>query len=214
MSISAASPSSGLIESRAPRILGDMTTGTNGAYLMLSGRWHLPGPSRSALGLVTPGPQLSCWWRSMFPQVLELDPGEETGRGRILRLENRTWLPFGLLWHLRIESVEPEGFGFSAWGDVEGEGRWRLEPGLDGNDLLYDWRLRLNKPRPRWLAGLMRPLLARRLQRLFEEGERGLNRELRGDEPGAETPATSGLNVVPLLGAALLAILLLRRRRR
>jgi hypothetical protein len=126
-----------------------------------------------------------------------------------------------LRWHANVTRAErPTGFDFEAWGDLEGPGSWRFDQDGAWCDLIYDWRLRANKPAVRLLSPVLKPLLAANFRSLFDKGETSLRLELarrhasEAQRQGLPSPPPlTSVPVAPLLVGvgALVAFTLLRR---
>src|SRR5207244_468559 len=91
--------------------------------------------------------ELPRWWPSVYLDVEELEPGDEDGVGKLVRLFTKGWLPYTLRWTFRLtESRYPHGFSLEASGDFNGRGVWTLEQDGGWVDVTYDWRIRVDKP--------------------------------------------------------------------
>jgi predicted ester cyclase len=119
------------------------------------------------------------WWPSVYLDVQILEQGSSEGAGIVARLVTRGWLPYTLRWQLRVtEANPPHGFSIDAWGDLTGRGVWKLTP--EGGDVhvVYDWRVRADKPLLRHLSFLFKPLFAANHRWAMARGEESLKREI------------------------------------
>lgn len=136
-------------------------------------RWVVDGSPEEVSAVLEDPLQLPRWWPSVYLAVESIEGG--------FRLHTRGWLPYTLRWSFRITAARPpHGFSLRAWGDLEGEGEWRLS-GLDADrcEVLYDWSVAANKPLLRWLSPLLKPFFAANHRWAMEQGRISLELELR-----------------------------------
>ncbi len=50
------------------------------------------------------------WWPSVYLDVKVVEPGEESGLGRVVSLYTKGWLPYTLRWDFRVTEVRKDGF--------------------------------------------------------------------------------------------------------
>jgi hypothetical protein len=142
-------------------------------------RWRLPGTPEQVSDLLGDVDTLKRVWPSLYSGVEVLDPGEEHGLGKVLRLETRGHLPYTLRWSLRVvESRHPYGYSIEAWGDLVGRGVWTFEPDGDATRVTYDWRVRSEKLLLKLLSPLLKPVFKSNHDRVMADGEAGLRAEL------------------------------------
>jgi len=129
--------------------------------------------------------ELPRWWPSVYLAVKQLEPGDADGIGRVVELHTKGWLPYTLRWSFRVtESRRPHGFSLEAWGDFEGRGVWTFEQAGRYVDIVYDWRIRAEKPLLRYLSFLMKPIFSANHRWAMARGEESLRAEL-GRRAGA-----------------------------
>jgi hypothetical protein len=142
-------------------------------------RWRLPGTAEQISDLLGDTDTLIRIWPSLYSTATVLEPGDEHGVGKLLRIETKGHLPYTLRWSFRVtESRYPYGYSIDAWGDMVGSGVWTLEPDGDTTHVTYDWRVRTEKLLLKWLSPLLKPLFQANHDRVMAEGEVGLRREL------------------------------------
>jgi hypothetical protein len=188
--------------------------------------WRVLGTVDEVFDLISRSEDLPKWWPAAFLDALELEPGDEDGIGKVVRLETRGWLPYKLNWHLRvIERNPPHGFGFQVWGDFVGHGAWTFTESGAWTDVGFDWRVNVRKPLVRWLSFLVRPLFASNHRWAMAKGEESLRLALA--RAHAQDPALKAALMPPpgvasfplsaplwaLVGLVALAGLVLRARR-
>jgi hypothetical protein len=187
-------------------------------------RWRVLGTIDEVFGLVSRNEALATWWPAAIRDVLELEPGNEDGIGKVVRMETQGWLPYTLHWHIRVDEMDPpQGFAFNVWGDFEGRGAWSFAADDGWVDVGFDWHVQVKKPLVRYLSFLLKPLFASNHRWAMAKGEESLRLALARAHadpkarialppppghvsyPGAAFAAAGGV----LLGA----VLLLRRRK-
>ena len=142
-------------------------------------RWRLPGTPEQVSDLLDDSETMMRIWPSLYTRATVVEPGDEHGVGRVLKVETRGHLPYTLRWSYRVtESHRPNGYSIEAWGDMVGRGVWTLEPDGDSTRVTYDWRVRTEKLLLKWLSPLLKPLFKSNHDCVMADGERGLRAEL------------------------------------
>ncbi len=114
------------------------------------------------------------WWPSV-KQVTIVREGDEFGIGAVRRMKWSTALPYDLAFEMETIRIEPlsiiEG---RAYGELEGVGRWTLQPkGLKCN-VRYDWIVKVTKPWMIRLSFILKPVFSWNHAVVMERGRRGL----------------------------------------
>jgi len=189
--------------------------------------WRVPGTAREVSEILGDAADLPRWWPSVYLDVRVLEPGDENGIGKVVDLYTKGWLPYTLRWKFRVtESNPPRGFALVADGDFVGRGIWTLTQDGDMVDVVYDWKIRADKPLLRFFSFVMKPIFAANHRWAMARGEESLKLELarRHAATAAERAhihappgPTSASPFALLAGAGALALaagtLLARRRR-
>jgi hypothetical protein len=64
---------------------------------------------------------LPAWWPAVYLQVTEIEPRDEAGRGRVVDLWTKVWLPYTLRWRFRVTQADPpHTIALDASGDFAG----------------------------------------------------------------------------------------------
>ena len=156
--------------------------------------WRVKGNLEEVSEILEDALALPRWWPSVYLEVEELEAGDARGKGRVIALLTKGWLPYTLRWKFRItESRHPHGFSLRAFGDFEGTGRWTFTQDGEFVHIIYDWRIRADKPLLKALSFLLKPIfsanhrwaMARGLDSLVLELER---RRARTPEEAARVP--------------------------
>lgn len=172
--------------------------------------WRVKSTAEEISQILGNASDLVRWWPSVYLGVEELEPNDERGLGKTVRLYTKGWLPYTLRWQFRVtDNRHPHGFSLEAWGDFVGQGIWIFEPDGDWVDITYDWRIRADKPLLKYLSFLMKPIFSANHHWAMAKGEESLNLELarrRAATPQeraripAPPPPTSSLVLLPWLG--------------
>jgi len=149
-------------------------------------RWRLPGTVEQVSDVIGDTDTLIRVLPSLYSTAAVIEPGDEHGVGKTLRVETRGHLPYTLRWSFRVtESRQPYGYSIDAWGDMVGTGVWTFEPDGDATRVTYDWRVRTEKLLLNWLSPLLKPLFKSNHDRVMADGEAGIRRELERRRAGA-----------------------------
>jgi uncharacterized protein YndB with AHSA1/START domain len=142
-------------------------------------RWRIPASPEEVYEVIADGDSLARWWPAVYLEVKTLEPGEPGGVGRLTELWTKGFLPYTLRWRFRIvEARRPERLALEAMGDFVGRGVWTFAPRDAGTDVLFDWRLRAEKPLLRALSFLMKPVFSANHRWAMARGEESLRLEL------------------------------------
>jgi hypothetical protein len=139
-------------------------------------RWRVAGTIEEVSEILEDAVGLARWWPAVYLDVRVADEP----RGRVVSLVTSGWLPYTLRWQFRVtESRRPRGFSLEAWGDFVGRGDWTLIQAGEFADIVYDWRVRADKPLLRRLSFVLKPLFAANHRWAMARGEESLRLELR-----------------------------------
>jgi hypothetical protein len=153
--------------------------------------WRLEGTREEVADVLGDAAGLARWWPAVYLSVDKRDDGA-------VDLHTKGWLPYTLRWRFRVvESDPPRGFAIAAEGDFVGRGVWRFEQDGPHVNVIYDWRIRADKPLLRRLAFVMRPLFEANHRWAMARGEESLKLELArrraaSPEERARVPAPPG----------------------
>jgi|SRR5579884_2162918 len=189
--------------------------------------WYVPGTRQEVIEILSKPEDLPRWWPAVYLDVKVLEPGDERGVGKVVDVYTKGWLPYTLRWRFRTTEVNaPKTMTLVAEGDFVGRGIWTLAQDDDHVHVIYDWRIRAEKPLLRRLSWLLKPIFAANHRWAMAKGEESLKLELARRHaataadlarvPAPPQPTTAAASAVPLMavsGAAIaLALLLMRRR--
>ena len=156
----------------------------------------------------------------------ELRAGDARGVGREVELYTTGWLPYTLRWRFTVvENDPPQRIALDASGDFVGRGVWSFRQDGAAAVAIYDWRITATKPLLARLSWLLRPLFSANHRWAMARGEESMRIELErlsllaANRAGAYRsppgPTATRSLIAPgvAIGAALAAVILLRRRR-
>lgn len=177
-------------------------------------RWRVPGTCGEVADVLGDPLALPRWWPSVYLRVDELEAPGPDGVGRRVRLHTKGWLPYTLTWELvTVEQFYPNRIVLDAFGDFVGRGIWTFVQ--DGPDVtvIYDWRIRAEKPLLQRLSWLLRPVFEANHRWAMTQGEESLRLELQrrrttDDAARAAIPAPPGpvtYSAALLVGGAVVA---------
>ena len=191
--------------------------------------WRVYGTAEEVFDVLADPSDLPRWWPSVYLAVEPLDPPAADGTGRRIALLTRGWLPYQLGWLLRVaESRRPDSLTVEADGDLEGRGKWTLEPDGAWVDVTFEWEVDANKPLLKLFAPVFAPAFAANHRWAMARGGESLAIELarrRASEaerralpapppPAGHTGFLLAAGAAGVAGLALGAAWLLRPRRR
>src|SRR5437899_5130171 len=111
-------------------------------------RWRLRATAKEVYDVLSDPLSLKRWWPAVYLDVKELQPADpKTGRGRVIGLCTKGWLPYTLRWNFTVtESTPPPGFKLVAHVAFEATGVWTLQQEGDFVEVTFDWRISAAKP--------------------------------------------------------------------
>jgi hypothetical protein len=191
-------------------------------------QWRVEGTCGEVADILGDPVALARWWPSVYLEVEEIEPPNAAGVGRRMRLLTKGWLPYTIRWEfVVVESHYPFGFTIEAIGDFVGRGVWTFVQDGPMVKIVYDWRIRAEKPLLKTLSPLLRPLFEANHRWAMSQGEMSLKLELERRRatsdaaraaipppPGPVTYAAVALVGGAALAAGTLAYLLIRARRK
>jgi hypothetical protein len=197
-------------------------------------RWRVKGTVEEVYDILSNGEDLKRWWPGIYLDAKEVEPGDESGLGRVVTFRAQGGrLLYVLNWTAHtLETHKPYGFSLEASGDFVGKGVWTFEQDGDWVNTTYVWTIRAAAPILVFLSPIIKPILAENHRFAMRVGEKSLKLELarrhartpeeRAMIPDPPPPITFQ-SVLPALGATtvvlagvviLLGLLMSRRKRR
>jgi hypothetical protein len=151
---------------------------TSNEYHIIT-EWRLKATVHEVANVLRQATDLARWWPSVYLDVQEIEPGDESGVGKVVRLYTKGWLPYTLRWMFRVtESSYPYGFALEAWGDLVGRGIWTLKPEEEWVHVIYDWKINADKLLLRTFSFLFKPIFSANHRWAMSMGEKSLELEL------------------------------------
>ncbi|HRF37397.1 MAG TPA: SRPBCC family protein [Saprospiraceae bacterium] len=162
-------------------------------------RWVVNATSAEVYRTLEAVEDLARWWPSVYLDVKQLEKGQPGGVGKLVALYTKGFLPYTLQWKFRVTQTQfPIGFSLEAIGDFAGTGEWTFrDMNEEQCEVIYDWRIRAEKPLLKKLTWLLRPLFSANHQWAMRKGEESLKLELRrrkaaSDAERAAVPSPPG----------------------
>jgi len=144
---------------------------TSRDYIFVT-RWRVEASIEEVSEILDDATSLPRWWPSVYLEVRKLPDG-------VVDLYTKGWLPYTLRWRFRVlESRKPHGFTLEAWGDLVGRGEWTLTQDGRYAEIVYDWRVRADKPILRYGSFIFKPIFAANHRWAMARGEESLKLEL------------------------------------
>jgi hypothetical protein len=140
--------------------------------------WRVKSTIEEVSEIIGDARGLTRWWPSVYLDVSVLEEGDESGKGRVVSLYTKGWLPYTLRWQFRVTEVRPDGFTLVAWGDFDGRGIWTFEQDGESVNVTYDWKIKAEKPLLRYFSFIMKPLFSANHRWAMAKGEQSLKLEL------------------------------------
>jgi len=157
--------------------------------------WRIEGTVTEVADVLKNAVDLPRWWPSVYIDVRELESGDQDGIGKLVSLHTRGWLPYTLRWQFRVtESRYPHGYTLEAEGDFNGRGIWTFEQDREWVNIIYDWKIRADKPLLKAFSFLLKPVFSANHRWAMAKGEESLRTEIARLRNLAEHPHT----VVPI----------------
>ncbi len=140
--------------------------------------WRVKSTIQEVSEILGDAQELVRWWPSVYLDVKVLEQGDEHGLGKVVSLYTKGWLPYTLRWSFRVTEVEADGFTLVAWGDFDGRGIWTFEQDGEWVNIIYDWKIKAEKPLLRYFSFVMKPIFAANHRWAMAKGEDSLKLEL------------------------------------
>jgi hypothetical protein len=150
--------------------------------------WRVHGTVEEVAAIMGDVNGLTRWWPSVYLDVRELESGDAQGVGRVVDLYTKGWLPYTLRWRFRVTAIEPlKRVVIEAEGDFVGRGIWTFSQEGSWVHLVYDWRIRAEKPLLNQLSFLLKPIFSANHHWAMQKGEESLVLELARRRAASDT---------------------------
>jgi uncharacterized protein YndB with AHSA1/START domain len=157
------------------------------AYFDLVSHWRFDAPVERVWACIVQSEHWPRWWPGVVG-VRRLQPGDDSGVGRVQEFTFRTGLGYRLQLALEVtEIVRLQRLRARAGGTLAGEGIWLLHQALPEagghTDVTFVWRVTLPPGILRWTAPLLAPLFRWNHKRVMRAGRIGLMSYLARAQP-------------------------------
>lgn len=141
-------------------------------------RWRVQAPPEAVWELLHDAEAWPSWWRGV-ERVEALAAGDARGLGAVRRFTWKSALPYRLAFEMQVSELErPRILAGRASGELEGVGRWTLEPDGGWTRVRYEWTVRTTKAWMNALAPLLKPAFRWNHDLVMRRGAEGLGRRL------------------------------------
>lgn len=156
----------------------EQAVGGSNDYHFIS-KWRVQATIYEVADILKDSSALTDWWPSVYLELEELEPGDNDGVGRVVRVVTKGWLPYSISWKFNgMESRYPYGSSLRAFGDFDGTGVWTFEPDGEWVNLTYDWRIKGEKPFFKTFSFILRPVFGANHRWAMARGEESLILEI------------------------------------
>lgn len=152
---------------------------TTNSYYFLN-VWSLPAEPSQVWPYIVDGKAYPEWWGMVYDKVESLNEltNEQVGAKAAVTAHGR--LPYHIHFTSEITQVEaPALLSLKAYGDLIGNGTWRLTPTSEGTQVTFEWIVEADKPILRLLSPLVKPMLEDNHRWTMHEGEKALKALLK-----------------------------------
>ena len=144
----------------------------------LTTQWLLDAPIERVYDALVAPLEWPRWWRYVVA-VIPIAEGDAQGVGAVRRYTWSSRLPYRLTFDMTTTAiVRPSFIEGVARGELNGTGRWRLEPLAQGVRAQYEWIVTTGKSWMNALGPVLAPVFAWNHDQVMAEGGRGLARHL------------------------------------
>jgi len=144
----------------------------------LTTEWLLDAPVEHVWNALVAAEEWPRWWRYV-QSVVRVRDGDAQGVGAVRRYTWSSRLPYRLTFDMTTTALaRPSFIEGVASGELNGVGRWRLEPASGAARVRYEWTVTTGK---RWMSALgplLAPLFEWNHDQVMASGGRGLARHL------------------------------------
>jgi uncharacterized protein YndB with AHSA1/START domain len=139
-------------------------------------KWDFPDASpEEVFDVLARGKLLPEWWKGVYLEAEELEPGTEPHVGGKVRAKARGFLPYQLNFIIEMVELErPRLVAVKVVGDFDGRWRAALSPKDGGTHVDLTWETELKRAWMKTMAPLLRPVFAWNHYWTTPRGEAGL----------------------------------------
>ncbi len=141
--------------------------------------WKIQGAIETVYDILAEPLHYPDWWFPGYLTARELNfPG--AGKiGRVVSFELKGVIPYRLSWQVEsVEETRPYRLAARSGGDFVGEGIWTLSQENSVVKVIFDWKIRVEKPFLKFFSPLLRPFFIWNHHKVMAAGEAGLKLKL------------------------------------
>jgi len=141
--------------------------------------WRVTAPQELVYEILKEGKDYPQWWPEVYLSADFEPSGRSDHVGDRVRFYTKGRLPYTLRWTAEVVRHQPsQTIEIKALGDFVGRGVWLLERDGDETHIVFDWRLRADKPLLRFLSPIFKPIFKWNHHWAMERGYESLCREI------------------------------------
>jgi Polyketide cyclase / dehydrase and lipid transport len=138
--------------------------------------WAFEAPIERVFEAIHDTTAYPSWWKGV-EEVERLEEGDADGVGSLERYVWKSKLPYRLEFQSRTTRVErPHLMEGQAFGELQGDGHWRLWEGPAGTCVTYEWNVQTTEAWMNVLAPIAKPVFAWNHDYVMRHGAHGLAR--------------------------------------
>lgn len=140
--------------------------------------WKIEAPIQKVWDAICETEDMPNWWKAIL-NIEVLDRGNENGIGALFKQTWKGKLPYKLSMISQIEVVDYlKSIEISAFGDLQGKGKWTFTENGEIVTVQYNWDVKTTQKYMRFLAVILKPLLAWNHDEIMRWGAIGLAKKL------------------------------------
>lgn len=121
--------------------------------------WQIAAPRELIYEILKEGKDYPRWWPEVYLKAEFTPSGRADHIGDRVSFLTKGWLPYRLRWTAEVvRHARPHTIEIKATGDFLGRGIWLLDDEGEKTHVVFDWRLRADKPLLRWLSPIFKPI--------------------------------------------------------
>lgn len=138
--------------------------------------WQITGSTKEEVSALLNKPEtLPLWWPAVYLSIAK----KNDEKGSFYSMHTKGWLPYTIKWSLReVEKDLPHQIELAAFGDLEGRGIWTFNQKDNHVEVVYDWKVKGNKPIFRYLSFLLKPIFSFNHHWAMKRGRKSIELEL------------------------------------
>lgn len=140
----------------------------------LTTKWEIPAAIENVWFAILDTEQWPNWWQ-FVRKVEQITPGDSTGINSIHRYFWKTYLPYQLIFELKVTQLIPyQLIAVNVSGDLTGNGSCMFSVNNQSTSILFDWNVKTCKHWMNHFPTIWKPIFAWNHQQVMNRGETSL----------------------------------------